>query len=920
MSISKGIARDYPLYEVRGFMLDVGRKTFELEYLYDLMEEMSWYKLNDFQLHLNDNYIFLEDYTAANLDPMDATSGFRLESSIVEGGNGGLNQLDLTSKDVYYTKAEYVDLVNESSKRGVVIVPEFDTPAHSLALTQVRPDLKQGSYARENDHLDLINNYQGCIDFVQSIFLEYMEGSDPVFPSGSIVHLVLDEYTASSQAFRTFSNDMIDFAQNKGYQPRIWGSLSSLSQGEEVLGDGVQMNLWNSTWANFQDMYDLGFDLINTNDGDYYIVPDAGYYFDYLDKSHIYTKNVNSLGGATIPAGDSQMLGGMFAVWNDQVDSRQNGTSEYDVYVRIKDAIPYFSAAVWGELTYTYDEMIQIVPTSNDVPNTNLAHNVPSSSSIVANYNLDGIMDSSSNGYDIIDTVNAPFVDENNKQVLQLNGGESYAKAPLDRIGVGNSVSMKVKRTSASTQEQILLESSNSTIKAVQKDTGKVGFSREGLDYSFNYTLPINTWVELEFVTEFEYTYLYVDGVLVDTLGDEYSSIGRTYFATLMLPIEIIGSKTNSFIGYIDEVTIQSESNHISTMPLERVIDNATAHLETTTDATIQQAVDVAKALIASNTYTKQQQLDDAIADIEEAIKNSNFEIADYSAIVSLMNSVLDDTNLYTKESYDNLLSIYNAIPQGLHISYQQIVDSSLIQLQKAINELVVESNMNLLEIDNATMKATSSSNQDDSSSASKAIDNDTSTMWHTTWVNTPPPHYIEIELSKVTAINKITYVTRTSGSTNGNIQDYNVEVSLDRTNYTRVNEGTLSTAHGSYDINFDAVDAKYVRINVISGVGGFGSAAEIDIYKANVTPDFDALQEVVDQATQLNSSSYTEDTWAILQDKINTASQLLNDVNASAQDVHNSMIELVAAMSGLSHLANYNEINELIDAVASLV
>ena len=49
--------------------------------------------------------------------------------------------------------------------------------------------------------------------------------------------------------------------------------------------------------------------------------------------------------------------------------------------------------------------------------------------------------------------------------------------------------SVKVKRDSSSKDEQILFESSYGTIKAVQKETGKVGLSREDHDYSFDYEL-----------------------------------------------------------------------------------------------------------------------------------------------------------------------------------------------------------------------------------------------------------------------------------------------------------------------------------------------------------------------------------------------------------------------------------------------
>ena len=68
-TMPQGITRDYPLYEVRGVILDVGRKTFTMDYLQQVVKQMSWYKLNDFHVHLNDNYIFLENYTNTGRDP-----------------------------------------------------------------------------------------------------------------------------------------------------------------------------------------------------------------------------------------------------------------------------------------------------------------------------------------------------------------------------------------------------------------------------------------------------------------------------------------------------------------------------------------------------------------------------------------------------------------------------------------------------------------------------------------------------------------------------------------------------------------------------------------------------------------------------------------------------------------------------------
>ena len=112
-NIPQGVARDYPLYKVRGFILDVGRKTFTMDWLEDTVKQMSWYKMNDFQIHLNDNLIPLEHYSQIGEDPMQAYSAFRLESDIKEGGKDGLYKADLTSKDVFYTKDEFRNLIQE---------------------------------------------------------------------------------------------------------------------------------------------------------------------------------------------------------------------------------------------------------------------------------------------------------------------------------------------------------------------------------------------------------------------------------------------------------------------------------------------------------------------------------------------------------------------------------------------------------------------------------------------------------------------------------------------------------------------------------------------------------------------------------------------------------------------------------------
>ncbi len=123
-------------------------------------------------------------------------------------------------------------------------------------------------------------------------------------------------------------------------------------------------------------------------------------------------------------------------------------------------------------------------------------------------------------------------------------------------MGLPNSISFWIKKdANAPEGEQIIFESKSLsqfddyTIKAVDKN-GKVGFTRERQDFSFNYELPENEWVHLTFASKNEKAMLYVNNELVDTIGS------RPAVGTMLIPLEKIGSATNSFKGLIDEIIV----------------------------------------------------------------------------------------------------------------------------------------------------------------------------------------------------------------------------------------------------------------------------------------------------------------------------------------------------------------------------
>ena len=105
---------------------------------------------------------------------------------------------------------------------------------------------------------------------------------------------------------------------------------------------------------------------------------------------------------------------------------------------------------------------------------------------------------------------------------------------------------------------QIIAESTSAygtwAFYAVEPETGRVGFAREGRTYTWEYELPREEWVELKVVGETGRTTLYVNGSFVGTLGNEKAF---EEYATFVFPTERIGEETGQFTGEITFRTVK---------------------------------------------------------------------------------------------------------------------------------------------------------------------------------------------------------------------------------------------------------------------------------------------------------------------------------------------------------------------------
>lgn len=337
--LPRGRIVDKPKYPVRGFVFDVGRLPVPMEFLHRVVDIMAAYKMNDLQLHLNDNYIWHGDYVKEGKDPFkESYAAFRLESKI-EG---------LTAKDVFYSKNEFAELVSYAAKRGVRIVPEIDSPGHALSLTRVRPDLiYQGPMsdpAKRCEMLDAAN--PKALEFVGGVFDEFLETA---FKGCDTVHIGTDEFFGANEDYRRYLDGLLGYIQKRGRTPRAWCSLRRKPGSTPVRSQGVEMNVWSRDWGRAREAIDWGYDVINTLDRDLYFVPTAGYYrMDRNLKGLWENWAVNKIGDETIEEGNPHLLGASWALWNDMIGPRHNGYTYKDLEEPIKAACGVLGEKMWS--------------------------------------------------------------------------------------------------------------------------------------------------------------------------------------------------------------------------------------------------------------------------------------------------------------------------------------------------------------------------------------------------------------------------------------------------------------------------------------------------------------------------------------------------------------------------------------------
>lgn len=340
-----GVLRDYPAWSVRGFGIDVGRRPVSLELLYRIAEELSKHRMNTLQIHLNDNQIISQsDYDGTKEGARQLYAGFRLESDVKnEAGQS------ITSQDLYYSKEEFAQFIEDAAVMGVEVVPEIDTPAHSLALTKVFPKLGLSGDPESVDQLDLSN--PAAQKLAETIWSEYLTESDAFSGTGT-VHIGMDEYFGNQKAFVDYMKALSDYVAEAAPEKtiRMWGSLSKTGQDYSGLSRKIQLQVWDTDWTDPQEMYDAGFSVINSLSSSLYLIPGGGYDrldLDFLEKK--WQPNVFETQERTweLPRWSSRTLGACYMLWNDYASQDGNEITEDGLFERFAEPLDILARKLW---------------------------------------------------------------------------------------------------------------------------------------------------------------------------------------------------------------------------------------------------------------------------------------------------------------------------------------------------------------------------------------------------------------------------------------------------------------------------------------------------------------------------------------------------------------------------------------------
>ncbi|KAI0778918.1 glycoside hydrolase [Trametes elegans] len=531
VSFPAGALSDSPGWEVRGFMLDAGRHWFEASFLSDLCIYASFFKLNELHLHASDNLwnpAFL--YGEGNEGWKHLYAAFRFQPPL-----GSLLEGLVPRKNESWTRGDFLTMQNTCAQHGVTIIPEVDTPGHSLVINQWKPQLME---AGAPDHLNL--SHPETIPTIKSIWETFL----PWF-SAPEVSIGADEYDAAlADDYISFVNDMSSYISSKsGKAIRIWGT-NEPSTTLSVSTD-ITIQHWNFPGDTVPaQLLVQGYRVINSEQAFLYLdgkTSDEGQFPQTLDEDLLWAGAPGAAGWApnvfsrTDAANNTRadapgLRGALFALWNDWGN---NATTALEAYYQLARSVALFAEKTWA------GSDAALRGASGLPPLTRAQFDViyPALNAAAPGQNLNRVVKPAYGNV-----------------VYEFPGPLTSLRTQVPSVGPPYTLSFSVKPDTRSPDTGLLFSGIDSKLHVAN-----LTFEATGQLYALGYVLPTARFTSVSIHATREYTYAVIDGdeanprswsTLMDIWG-EYIELGNMSFAA---PSQHVGG--DGFGGTIKDVKL----------------------------------------------------------------------------------------------------------------------------------------------------------------------------------------------------------------------------------------------------------------------------------------------------------------------------------------------------------------------------
>lgn len=282
---------DKPENEYRGFHIDLSRHFFPKEFVFRLIDQMAFYKMNKLQLHLTDDqgwriqidkypkltsigaYRTFNDQDSVCMEKAKYDADYNFDPQFVNGSTYG----------GFYTKQDLRDIIDYAKDNFIDVIPEVDMPGHMSAAIRSYPELSLSCSGNINWGNEFSEPLCVCrpevMQFCYDVWDEVME----LFPY-DYVHLGADEVEKS---FWEQSADCQQFMQdnNMNHVNKIQSYFVD-KMFEHISSKGKKMIAWDDIFVSNDD------NIVNQVDPDITIM----YWRDYKPESANYAaQNGNSI-------------------------------------------------------------------------------------------------------------------------------------------------------------------------------------------------------------------------------------------------------------------------------------------------------------------------------------------------------------------------------------------------------------------------------------------------------------------------------------------------------------------------------------------------------------------------------------------------------------------------------------------------